>query len=135
LGFLDATYLTFEKLSGVVPPCTITTGCEQVLTSKFSTVFGIPDSLFGAVFYLAVFILVFVLRERFNAKWFSVLRLLTLLGFLASVGLFFIQWQILHAFCFYCLISFASSTIIFAAVLIWNRVLKTNSDVFQTTER
>jgi len=53
LGFVDATYLTVEHYRGVVPPCT-TAGCEIVLTSEYSVLFGVPTALFGSVYYFLI---------------------------------------------------------------------------------
>src|SRR3990167_7601388 len=52
LGFADATYLTIEHYRGVIPPCSIIKGCEIVLTSPSSVLFGVPFSFLGAFFFL-----------------------------------------------------------------------------------
>ena len=43
LGLVDTLYLGIKR--GKPVPCTITTGCEEVLNSRFSAVAGIPDLL------------------------------------------------------------------------------------------
>lgn len=54
LGFLDAAYLSIKSFQGAIPACSITEGCEKVLTSKYSKIGTIPISLPGAVFYVGV---------------------------------------------------------------------------------
>src|SRR4051812_8879211 len=56
LGFADAAYLTVEHYQNIIPPCSITGGCEKVLTSPYSTVLGIPVSLVGSIYYLLVLV-------------------------------------------------------------------------------
>lgn len=56
IGFLDALYLTIEHYRNVVPSCTLH-GCDVVLTSHYATIWGLPTSLYGVFFYVAVMIL------------------------------------------------------------------------------
>jgi uncharacterized membrane protein len=55
-GFLDATYLTIQHFSGQIPPCTVTHGCEKVLTSQFAHVGPIPIALLGAGYFLIMMV-------------------------------------------------------------------------------
>ncbi len=41
LGMVDALYLTVMR--GIHVPCSVTGGCNEVLTSPYSEVFGIPS--------------------------------------------------------------------------------------------
>src|SRR5580704_3531626 len=103
LGMVDAFYLSIKRGSGHIP-CHITHGCEEVLTSKYSEVAGIPLSWFGLAFYLSVFgCAVFELSGSAQAA-----RLVfwpAMLGFLLSLSLVSIQAFVLHAYCEYCLVS------------------------------
>ncbi|HET9217686.1 MAG TPA: vitamin K epoxide reductase family protein [Terriglobia bacterium] len=111
LGLVDTLYLGIKR--GTPVPCSITTGCEEVLNSSFSTLAGIPISWFGFAFYLAVF----------SAAAFSVFsdedRLLkwifwpALAAFVISIGLVAVQAFILRAYCQYCLVSAILTTLIF----------------------
>ena len=110
LGLVDTLYLGIKR--GKPVPCTITTGCEEVLNSRYSAVAGIPISWFGFAFYLSVFSAgVFAL---FGSD--SLLRLVfwpTLAAFVISVGLVGVQAFILRAYCQYCLASAILVTLIF----------------------
>lgn len=116
IGFADAAYLTVEHYKNVIPPCSIG-GCEVVLTSAYSTVFGLPVSLVGAVFYLLIAASAFAYLEGKHEKVFRLGLALTVLGFLTSVFFFIIQAFVLHAFCYYCLGSAGTSTLLF--ILAW----------------
>jgi uncharacterized membrane protein len=112
-GLVDTLYLGIKR--GKPVPCSITSGCEEVLTSRFSAVGGVPISWFGFAFYLMVFsaaaFAVFSEDDR-------LLRLIfwpALAGFLISLGLVGVQAFILHAYCQYCLGSAVLTTLIFVA--------------------
>lgn len=121
IGFADSAYLTIEHYRGVIPPCT-TDGCEQVLTSSYSQVAGIPVALLGAVYYFAMALAAFIYLESKHAaanvqahhsailKW---ALILTVLGLACSVWFVYLQAVVLGAFCQYCLVSAGTSTILF----------------------
>lgn len=56
LGMLNTGYLTATKLFGGETACP-TTGCDQVLSSTYAEVFGLPLALFGFLAYAAMLIL------------------------------------------------------------------------------
>lgn len=109
LGFLDASYLTIEHFKNVIPPCTIS-GCELVLTSQFSTIFGIPLALLGSIFYLSVIILCILILTSFKKIFLKLFYILAGWGFIFSLFLLGIQAFVIHSFCQYCLLSLATST-------------------------
>ena len=47
-GLADALYLTIEHLAGRSVPCSVTGGCEEVLTSSYAVIAGIPLAAVGA---------------------------------------------------------------------------------------
>lgn len=103
LGFLDSTYLTIVHYKNIIPPCSVTQGCEKVLTSSFSTILGIPLALFGSLFFILIFVLA-VLSLQANKEIFKKsLRFFSTLGLITGIILFYIQWKVLYAFCQYCL--------------------------------
>ncbi len=117
LGFADSSFLAVEHFLGRVPPCSITAGCEQVLTSTYATIYSIPVSLVGVVFYLLILVGVFAFLESkaiWPLKW---ALLLTIPGFLASLWFVYIQVFIIHSYCAYCLGSALTSTILFVAAM------------------
>jgi uncharacterized membrane protein len=125
LGFADASYLTIEHYSGVIPPCSVTGGCEVVLTSAYSTVFGVPVALGGAIYYLFILVSIFIYFESKNTKLLKWSLLLTVIGFIASLWFIYVQAFILHSYCVYCLGSFSTSTILF---VIATYIFKKQSD-------
>lgn len=56
-GILNTGYLTVVKLSGNAPTCTTPgAGCNDVLSSPWAMVFGVPLALFGLLAYTSVMI-------------------------------------------------------------------------------
>ncbi|OGH37835.1 MAG: hypothetical protein A3B44_01175 [Candidatus Levybacteria bacterium RIFCSPLOWO2_01_FULL_38_21] len=121
LGFLDSTYLTILHYKNAFPPCSVTSGCEEVLTSPYSVLGPMPLALYGSVFYLAVIVLSLILITNYKKLYLNILYPLVFVGFIVSVILFLIQAFILHSFCQYCVISeiIATALLILAVLRIW----------------
>jgi uncharacterized membrane protein len=126
IGFADATYLSVEHFLGVIPPCSITGGCEKVLTSVYAVVLGVPVSLIGSVYYLLIAIGSFILLEskhvakleKHNSEILRLSLFLTIPGFLASLWFTAVQIFIIHSYCAYCLGSAILTTVLFILTLV-----------------
>ncbi len=116
-GVADAAYLTAKHYSGGPVPCSITGGCEVVMSSSWATIGGVPTAGFGAAYYLAAFFLtIFYLDAR--RPWTLILLLaLTALGLLASLALLYLMAFVLHSYCQYCLLSDVITVLLFVATL------------------
>lgn len=112
LGFADASYLTIEHFQGVIPPCT-TSGCETVLTSSYSAIFGIPVSLLGALYYFLIAVGMVTYLDSKNTKLLKWVLFATVLGLLCSVWFVILQLFIVKAICQYCMISAGTSALLF----------------------
>ncbi|WKZ26421.1 MAG: vitamin K epoxide reductase family protein [Candidatus Paceibacterota bacterium] len=112
IGFLDATYLTVEHYRGNIPPCTIQ-GCEVVLTSEQSKIFGVPVALLGALYYLVILILSVSFLDGKKEGVIRFASRLTFLGFIASVYFVYLQFFVIGEICQYCMISAGTSTLLF----------------------
>jgi uncharacterized membrane protein len=58
VGLVDSVYLTVTQLGDKSVVCTANTGCSAVLESSWSTMLGLPTSLFGAAYYVVIFFLI-----------------------------------------------------------------------------
>jgi uncharacterized membrane protein len=111
LGMVDTFYLSLKRNAGPIP-CRVTSGCNDVLNSRYSEVAGIPLSSIGLVFYLGVFGM--AVFELFGtAKTLPWLFYPAGLALLISALLVGIQAFSLKAFCEYCLLSSAFVVAIF----------------------
>ncbi|MEK7635496.1 MAG: vitamin K epoxide reductase family protein [Patescibacteria group bacterium] len=130
VGVVDTVFVTINHYKGVIPPCTLLNGCETVLTSKYSEVFGVPIALIGALFYSTVFLFSLAYLKTKNNKIIIVFLALTALAFLMSLFFIYLQFFVIKAVCEYCLISAAASTILFVtSVFMARRVVASDSSV------
>ncbi|MSU75405.1 MAG: vitamin K epoxide reductase family protein [Candidatus Magasanikbacteria bacterium] len=134
LGFLDASYLTLQHYRGVVPPCAIVSGCEQVTTSQYSLIFGIPVALLGALYYLTILILSIAHLDTKRDTLLKYAAYFTACGLLASLWFIFLQAFVIKAWCIYCLGSATTSILLFIAGIIYlHRQSKTATTSTNTT--
>lgn len=117
LGFVDAAYLTVEKLLGNTLRCGVSSGCNTVAQSQYSSVGGVPLALFGGLAYLGVFFGVLIYREFRLTKILKIVCAVALFDFLLSLFLIGLQAFVIQAWCRYCLLSAGLSTIIFLLAL------------------
>lgn len=116
-GLADAVYLTIHHYTGEQVPCSIVDGCEQVLTSRYAEIAGIPLAIFGAAAYLAAFLLAILAAFGNRLTW-------TLFGVQVTFMLLFTAWlvylqaYVIEAFCQFCLLSAATTLTLFIVFLI-----------------
>jgi len=112
IGLADSAYLTSKHLSGSQVPCNITGGCEQVLTSSYSEIFGIPTAAFGVLAYMTAFSLALLTYFGNRQLWnlFGVVVIL-MAGF--SLWFIYLQAFVIGAFCQFCLLSAITSFTLF----------------------
>ncbi|MFZ1702543.1 MAG: vitamin K epoxide reductase family protein [Pyrinomonadaceae bacterium] len=112
VGLADSVYLTVHHYTAEPVPCSIIEGCEQVLTSSYAEIAGIPLAGFGAAAYFVAFS--FALLTAFGDK-----RMWKLFGAQAtimagfSLWLLYVQGALIGAFCQFCLLSAISSIVLF----------------------
>lgn len=108
LGLVDSIYLTVHHYTAEPVPCSIITGCEQVLTSSYAVIGGIPLAIFGAAAYLAAIILA-VSSVYGNRLTWLLFGLQVILMAVFTGWLLYVQAYIIEAFCQFCLISAATT--------------------------
>lgn len=114
LGLAVSLYLAITKTLGITVPCSLTGGCEAVLSSKYSSFLGVPLAVLGIMFFSGSGLLS-LLANHYH----SVRKLLTYylgLGALFSMGFLFIQLFVIKQICQYCLITDITAILI----LIWD---------------
>jgi len=132
LGIADAGYLTYEKLSGRTPPCSVGSDCGAVLNSPYASIGSIPLSSVGLLFYSFMFILTStylleidlgkLLGEKIGGKLkhlrtIDFLLMLSTFAVLFSAYLIFLMGVIIGAWCQYCLISALVSFLIWVTTM------------------
>lgn len=117
LGLLVSCYMTYSFFSsGTDSFCTAGSGCDAVKASAYSTLFGVPVSLFGAGGYLLLFLISTVGMSK-KKRW-TRLYYLSLIALSFSVYLTYIELFVINAICPYCVTSAVIILIIFILLLL-----------------
>lgn len=113
IGFLDASYLTIAHYTGLALRCSVFSGCEQVTTSPYSVVLGIPVALMGVLYYLTILLATLFYYDSRKPSLPKYIAWATNAGLAASVWFVFLQLFVIKAICQYCMISATTSTLLF----------------------
>jgi uncharacterized membrane protein len=119
VGLTDAVYLTINHYTGEKVPCSVTGGCEAVLSSSYAEIGGIPLAVFGAAAYFIAFSLAILAAFGNRAMWRVFGGVATVMA-VFSVYLLYVQKFEIKEFCQYCLLSAATSVTLFLIAL-WSR--------------
>ncbi|MBI2042592.1 MAG: hypothetical protein HYT21_02525 [Candidatus Nealsonbacteria bacterium] len=109
LGISETAYLYSRRRAGKRPICVIDKEtCHAVLESKYnSLLFGIPNEVLGFAFNASVatitaFLVIGTgLAEILN----SLMKLIVASGLFMSLIFTYLQWRVIKAWCFWCLMS------------------------------
>ena len=101
LGFAVSVYLATAHYLGFTVPCDVTHGCEKVLSSQYSSIFGIPLSVLGIAFYTGIILTSLLANHYRNFK--RLLTVFLVLGSIASVIFLSQQFFVIKQVCQYCL--------------------------------
>lgn len=107
IGVSETVYLIRKRIASEKPICPIGGGCVTVLTSKYSKMFIIPNDILGLLSYIVIsFIAAFlVIGIEPILLWNLALKILVAVASLMSIFLTYLQWRIIRAWCFWCLMS------------------------------
>jgi len=113
IGTCEAGYLTYIHYHGIASlPCFGKSGghssCEQVQTSVYSKLAGVPVALLGLLGYIAIWISLFIKGEAGRAAGFGV----ALVGFLFSLYLTYREIFTIQTICEWCVGSATLMTIL-----------------------
>jgi uncharacterized membrane protein len=110
-GLADSIYLTVHHYTAEPVPCSVITGCEQVLTSSYAEMYGIPTAAFGVAAYLTAFGLA-LLSAFGNRQTWSLFGAVVVVMAIFTGWLLYLQAFVIEAFCQFCLISAATTLIL-----------------------
>lgn len=128
IGLIDSLYLTLKHLQGNLDlGCSIIKGCDQVLTSQFATINGIPIAGIGAGYYLVLAILALMILAKYRSAL-RYLLYLSGLGVIVYLGLIYVQAFVLQAWCQFCLLSTIMTLGIFSLVFYQYKKLQNTND-------
>jgi uncharacterized membrane protein len=115
IGLLVSIYMTIYKYTNNESMCIGSTGCSEVNASRYSEINGIPVALLGVFGYSAILALLFLegrpgfIQENGSLIFFGI----SLMGFLFTLYLIYLEIALIKAYCPFCLASQAIMTVIF----------------------
>lgn len=108
IGLADSTYLAIKHFTAEPVPCSIVEGCEQVLTSSYAEIAGVPIAALGTAAYFLAFSLAILAAYGNRATW-TMFGIQAAIMAAVSAWLVYLQAAVIGAFCQFCLISAATS--------------------------
>jgi len=111
--YLSVLHWQVHNLTGHESFCAVseTVNCDTVALSRFSTIFGVPVSTWGILFYLVFIIQALCGFLRRDPPWpWGLLGLLNAVAVGLSIFQFLISKFVIHSFCIMCIILCAVNT-------------------------
>jgi len=107
IGVSETIYLIRTRIATEKPICPLGGGCATVLSSKYNKIFIIPNDVLGLLTYVIIaFIAAFLVIEVPPMPlWSIIIKILVSIASLVSFIFTYLQWRVIHAWCFWCLIS------------------------------
>ena len=118
IGIANAAYVARGSYTGAPLWCPILDGCNTVINSPYSRVFGVPMSYFGFIYYVFMFGLAARLAYEPESKSLRFRAVLyAALGAISSAYFIYLQIGFIQAICSYCIISAIVSLLLLLAAL------------------
>ncbi|MCX6788612.1 MAG: hypothetical protein NTZ36_01885 [Candidatus Jorgensenbacteria bacterium] len=106
-GIVETAYLIHKRVRAERPVCILGDDCTLVLESKYNKIFMIPNDMLGLFGYVAIFLLSLLYSLKIEPTHFWALGISfgVAIGCAASFIFAYIQWKLIKAWCFWCLMS------------------------------
>jgi len=120
LGLLVSIYMTIYKITSNDNMCLGSGDCSTVNASRYAEINGIPVALIGVLGYAAIIGIHWLDRKNdfFEANGSMILFGISLLGFLFTLWLIYVEIALIKALCPFCVTSQITMTIIFILSII-----------------
>jgi uncharacterized membrane protein len=115
IGLLVSIYMTIYKVTSNESMCIGSSGCSEVNASRYSEINGIPVAVLGVIGYASILALLFLdNRLSFFQEYGSMIFFgVSLMGFLFTLYLIYLEVALIKAYCPFCLTSQAVMIVIF----------------------
>jgi protein-disulfide isomerase/uncharacterized membrane protein len=108
LGLGASLVLLVDYVSSTGSLCTVGGGCDEVKSSAFASIAGIPTPLFGVAFFTLMIVLSLTARPR--AQW---IRRISAIGAMLATALLAVQGLVIGSFCQYCVVADVAAILLF----------------------
>ena len=115
IGLFVSIYMTIYKVTSNEAMCIGSSGCSEVNASRYSEINGIPVAVLGVIGYSVILAILFLeqrlafFRDNGSMIFFGV----SLMGFLFTLYLIYLEIALIKAYCPFCLTSQAVMIVIF----------------------
>lgn len=118
IGISETAYLIRKRLARERSVCVIGQECHQVVESKYNNILGIPNEIVGLGFYTVISLIMafLVIGVEPIEFWDVVAKILIGIGTIMSLVFVYLQWQVIKAWCFWCLMS--AITVFLMAIIV-----------------
>ena len=125
LGISETVYLIKKRVLSQKPVCIIGEDCAKVLTSRYSTIFIIPNDVLGLLFYIVCSLIAafLVIGVQPLLLWDFIIKISVAFGSLLSVFFVYLQFKVIKAWCFWCLMS-AFTIWLIGTILLLSKFIK-----------
>jgi uncharacterized membrane protein len=107
IGISIASYLIQKRRAAEQPICLIGQDCSVVLKSKYNKLFLIHNDVAGLLFYISAAVITALLLLDIGNPDLLIwgMGLLLAAGSLMSFVFTYLQWRVIKAWCFWCVVS------------------------------
>lgn len=119
-GLLVSIYMTIYSITANDNMCLGSGDCSIINASRYSKINGIPVALIGVIGYAAIVGLHWLERRNdfFKTNGSMILFGISLIGFLFTLWLVYIEIAVLKAYCPFCIASQVTMTIVFILTVV-----------------
>jgi uncharacterized membrane protein len=119
IGVSETVYLIRKRIASEKPICPIGDSCSLVLTSNYNKTFFIHNDVLGLLFYTMALCIsgLLVIGVEPLAFWDTIFKLAVAFAALSSLYFTYLQWRVIKAWCFWCVMS--ACTIWLMAIIIF----------------
>jgi len=111
IGVSETSYLIRKRMAAEKPVCPIGEDCGIVLNSKYNKLFfGIHNEIIGILFYalFAAIMALIVIDIDTSIPWLTIIYFFLVAASIMSLIFTYLQWQVIKAWCFWCIMSAAT---------------------------
>lgn len=123
IGILETLYLIHKRRLADHPICPMGGRCDLVLSSKYNKTLGVHNDISGLMFYLFFVVLagLFLSGNQIVLAHQNIILVaagaVLIIATLMSLGFIYLQWRVIKAWCFWCLMSAGTVFLIDLVVL------------------
>ncbi len=124
IGISETIYLIRKRITSEKPICILGEDCHIVLTSKYNRLFLIHNDVLGFITYIIISVISAFLAIGVEPIffWSLILKILVFIASLVSILFTYLQWRVIKAWCFWCLLS-ALTIWLMGVIIVFSRTL------------